>query len=282
MASLEHSFQTIENGGVHADDAAELSVLKSLPPQLQELVKVENEDESNKIWGFPYRWGTTVIAYRKDILEEKNIEPPKDWQDLWNEDFKNNIGLLNQPREIIGLTLKKLGYSYNLDNLDEVSDLKSELIKLNQQAKFYASNYYLQPLILGDIWVSVGWSSDILAIKKSYPNIGVIIPPSGTSLWAEMWVQAKNNPSLNDEKKDLIQKWIDFCWKAESASEISLFTSSTSPIISILNPDEIPADIMDNPLLNINPEILNKSEFIKPIAEEIKEKYLALWKEVTL
>jgi putative spermidine/putrescine transport system substrate-binding protein len=255
---------------------------RNLSPQLKKLIKVEGKDDhkNSPIWGLPYRWGNTVIAYRRDLLEKENILPPTDWPDLWKEEFKNQIGLLNQPREIIGLTLKKLGYSYNTLDLAEVINLKSELIKLNEQAKFYSSNYYLQPLILGDVWITVGWSEDIFSVKKLYPNIEVIIPSSGTSLWTEMWVQPKNNPSLNPQKIDFINQWLNFCWKAQSASQISLFTSATSPIISILNPDQIPPDILNNPLLNINPDILAKSEFINHLPPESEQQYLKLWQEV--
>lgn len=262
-------------------NVAELNQWRNFIKPLKDLIKVkQNQNQKERIWGIPYRWGTTVIAYHKDLLAEKNILPPTDWQDLWRKDFSQQIGLLNQPREIIGLTLKKLGYSYNTPDLHKITNLKSELIKLNQQVKFYSSNYYLQPLILGDVSVIVGWSEDILPIKKDYPYIDVIIPPSGTSLWAEMWVQPKRNQSLNSEKKELIKQWIDFCWQGNSASQIALFTSATSPIISMLNPDEIPTDILNNSLLNINPEILKKSEFINHLEPTSEKQYLDLWSSV--
>ncbi len=255
---------------------------RNLPSQLKNLIQGENKENKDKqIWAIPYRWGSTVIAYRKDLLEKEKINLPTDWEDLWKSEFKQKIGLLNQPREIIGLTLKKLGYSYNTTNLKEISKLKAELLKLNQQIKFYSSNAYLQPLILGDISLVVGWSEDIVPIKKAYPNIEIIIPNSGTSLWTEMWVKPKNNLSLNDRKRAIINQWLNYCWKAESASQIALFSSATSPIISILEPEKIPPDIFNNALLNINPEILKRSEFIDNLPLEIEQEYLKLWQEIT-
>jgi putative spermidine/putrescine transport system substrate-binding protein len=40
-------------------------------------------DPQGQIWGAPYRWGATAIAYRRDILADRQLAPPTDWADLW-------------------------------------------------------------------------------------------------------------------------------------------------------------------------------------------------------
>ncbi|MEL7245962.1 MAG: extracellular solute-binding protein, partial [Cyanobacteria bacterium J06573_2] len=89
-----------------------------LSPKWQALVKrnVQGlQDDQGQIWAAPYRWGSTVIIYRQDKFKKLGWEP-QDWSDLWREELKGRISLLNQSREVIGLTLKKLGKSYNTDN----------------------------------------------------------------------------------------------------------------------------------------------------------------------
>ena len=90
-------------------DLSKLSGWNNLDPRFQKLVT-----KDGTIYAAPYRWGNTVIAYRKDKSEIPEI---KDWSDLWREEFKERISLLDNYREIIGLTLKKLGYSYNSSDL---------------------------------------------------------------------------------------------------------------------------------------------------------------------
>lgn len=41
---------------------------------------------------------------------------------------------------------------------------------------------------MGDVWVAVGWSSDVLPVVKRMSNVAVIVPKSGASLWADLWV----------------------------------------------------------------------------------------------
>ncbi|NJK27526.1 MAG: polyamine ABC transporter substrate-binding protein [Coleofasciculaceae cyanobacterium SM2_3_26] len=165
-------------------------------------------DDRGDIWAAPYRWGCTAIAYRQDRLDWI----PSDWSDLWREELKHRIALPDSARQVIGLTLKKLGFSYNHEALDEVPELVPELRRLHQQVKFYGSSTYLEPLLIGNISVAVGSSADILPLIERYRGdrfrkIGAIVPASGTDLWQDVWVrpQASDPPSA-----DAIQRWVEF------------------------------------------------------------------------
>jgi putative spermidine/putrescine transport system substrate-binding protein len=258
----------------------ELSHWNQIPDKFIQLVKHNSQnkiDLKDKIWAAPYRWGCTMIAYRKDKFEELNWTPT-DWSDLWRKEIQHRFSLLNHQREVIGLTLKKLGYSYNTPNLSTISKLKSELIALNKQVKFYDSTNYLEPLILGDTILAVGWSSDILPIIKRYPNIEGIIPVSGTSLWADLWVKPKSTKIVNSA---LINNWINFCWETDSVKQINLFSNASSPIIFSLNESDLPKDIINNSLKYPNSNIMKKSDFIIPFEDEkIDQEYQELWQEI--
>ncbi|MDR9404273.1 MAG: extracellular solute-binding protein, partial [Halothece sp. Uz-M2-17] len=233
-------------------------------------------DPQGKIWGAPYRWGSTVIAYRADKLQAAGYDPLTDWKDLWREELRHRISLLNQPREVIGLTLKKLGASYNTENLDQIPNLKQELAALNQQVKFYSSQAYLQPLVLEDTWVAVGWSSDVLQLQRRYPDIKVIIPASGTALWADLWVQPIKNPDLSET----MLKWINYCWEVDAATEIGLFTNASSPILLNQNPQQLPQTLKQDALRVPSPELIGKSEFLFPLSPQTQNQYQQFWQEM--
>jgi spermidine/putrescine-binding protein len=48
---------------------------------------------------------------------------------------------------------------------------------------------YLKAFGVGDVWVAVGWSTDIIPFAKRSSNVAVIVPKSGASLWADLWVR---------------------------------------------------------------------------------------------
>ncbi len=265
----------IEQQLIQPLESEKLKQLSALDQKWQTLIK--RDDQGNlhpqgKIWGAPYRWGSTVIIYNRDKFPQVNWVP-QDWSDLWRPEMRDRISLLNQPREVIGLVLKKLGKSYNTDKLDQVSGLESELRTLNQQVKFYDSQNYLQPLIIGDTWLAVGWSSDVIPLLGRYPQLSVVIPQSGTAMWADLWVRPKS-----DHKNDLVYKWIDFCWQKEIAKQISLLTRSNSPITTNIVASDIPELLQS--LLLTNPEILQRSEFLLPLSLAAQQQYESLFAKI--
>ncbi|MFP4576499.1 MAG: extracellular solute-binding protein [Coleofasciculus sp.] len=260
---------------------------QKLPPRWQGIVRRNRQgqlDESGLIWGAPYRWGTVVIAYRRDKFEELGWTPT-DWSDLWHPELRDRISLLDSPREVIGLTLKKLGFSYNTTDLSQVPNLKTELLDLHKQVKLYSSNHYLEPFVLGDTWLAVGWSTDILSLRGRDRQIQSVVPRSGTSLWADVWVQpavqktAAESPEP-ETSQSLTQQWIDFCWRQQSAIDISLLSHAASPILVTLNPATLPNPLQTNDLLLPEPSILEASEFLYPLPPTAIKQYQELWQEI--
>ncbi|MEH2167503.1 MAG: extracellular solute-binding protein [Nostoc sp.] len=231
-----------------------------------------NLDTQGKVWGAPYRWGSTVIVYNRDKLRKLGWTP-KDWSDLWRDGIQQRISLLNQPREVIGLVLKKLGKSYNTDNLDQVPDLEKELQMLNQQVKFYSSNNYLEPLIIEDTWLAVGWSSDVLPVLGRYPQLAAVIPQSGTAIWADLWVRPAgiNKGTLSDQ-------WIDFCWQPSTAKQISVLTKSNSPISTNIAASDIQEPLWS--LLESDRKVFDKSEFLLPLPPSAIKQYESLFAKI--
>ncbi len=264
-------------------DPQNLPSWNKLEPRWREVAQRDKRGISSSIgqvWGVPYRWGTTVILYRRDKLIENNIPLPTDWQDLWNPQLKQRISLLDRSREVIGLTLKKLGSSYNIADLSQTKNLRSDLEKLHQQVKFYSSDNYLQPLIMGDTWVAVAWSSDVIDLIQRNPNMGAVVPRSGTALSTDLWVQPTSPTQQSVERIKLTSQWLDYCLQPKVANQISLLTSSVSPLLTSMNPSEILPDIRANSLILPPKDILNQSEFIYPLSQKSQLEYDRVWQEI--
>jgi putative spermidine/putrescine transport system substrate-binding protein len=254
-----------------------------LESRWQELARRDdrgNSSTSGQVWGVPYRWGTTMIAYRRDLLAAAQMPLPQDWADLWQPKLKQRISLLDRSREVIGLTLKKLAASYNPADLDRVTNLKTELQKLHQQVKFYSADTYLQPLTLGDTWVAVGWSSDIIDLVQKNPKIGAIVPKSGTAIWADLWVQPTSKHSNAARRSQLSQQWMDYCLQPQPSNQISELSSGAAPLLTSLPAANIPADLQAKSLILPDRSILARSEFIYPLSATIQAQFDKLWQEI--
>lgn len=265
--------QAIQQRLIQPLSVGELDRWSALAPQWQQLVRRDRTGHptpDGDIWGAPYRWGATLIAYRPDKFKALGWEP-MNWSDLWRPELQGRISLLDQPREVIGLTLKKLKQSYNLDNLDTVPELSQELETLNRQTLFYASSEYLEPLILGDTWAAVGWSTDILPAIAREPDLQAVFPASGTALWADLWVQAQTDT----KPSAAISQWINFWWEETVAAQLSQFTPAISPFIPATVTEKSPGQ-----LLVASPDRFDHSEFLLPLPTATIEQYQQLWQSM--
>ncbi|AFY50633.1 spermidine/putrescine-binding periplasmic protein [Nostoc sp. PCC 7524] len=266
----------IEQRLIQPLEPAQLKQWTELDARWQQLVRRNDQgfpDPQGKVWAAPYRWGSTVIVYNQDKFKDLGWMP-QDWSDLWREEMRSRFSLLDHPREVIGLVLKKLGKSYNTENLDAVPQLEQELRTLNQQAKFYSSNTYLQPLIIGDTWLAVGWSNDVVPILSRYPQMKMIIPRSGTAIWADLWV----SPKGANQDDNLSSQWIDFCWQPNIAKQIVVRTKSNSPIPTNIADDDIQGSFAS--LLLNNQEVFDKSEFLLPLQLTTAKQYESLFNNI--
>lgn len=276
---------------------------QQIPPSWQQLVRRDQQGQlspAGQYWAAPYRWGSLVIAYNVEQFKRLGWTPT-DWQDLWRPELKGFLSLPDNARSVIGLTLKQLGQSVNSDNLDAIPDLQPQLQALQQQVKFYSSTDYLQPLILGDSWIAVGWSTEVLPMVERDRRLAAVVPTSGTLLTADLWVRpavpsASSNsatpgtaevvspspssvapppspvpaptpaPVPTPAVTDPFQQWIEFCWQPSIATQLSLLSLAASPVLLATDRSKLPPDLQRNALLLPPTEVIERSEFLLPVS----------------
>ena len=242
-------------------------------PQWQKLSPIwqQSVTRNNQVWGIPYRWGATAIAYRSDKLKFDITQ----WSDLWRAELKSKLTLPDDAREVIGLVLKKMGQSYQQENLLENQDLASTLTKelnsLNSQVLTYTSDNYLQSLLADDALVAVGWTSDMYKAKRQNPNLKVVIPQDGTALWSDIWVMPRGESAI------VAAEWMNFCLTPAIAAQITALTDAVSPSNEL---DLVPASIKAEPIKFFPKEILAKSELIAPLSPSAMLQYQDLWSKM--
>jgi putative spermidine/putrescine transport system substrate-binding protein len=276
----------IQQGLIQPLPLAEIAEWQQLPQQWQLFVRRDRQgmlSESGDLWAAPYRWGTLMLVYRVEAFQNRGWTPT-DWKDLWRSELKGQISLPDSARAVIGLTLKKMGQSVNLPDLP--TNLESELRSLHQQAKFYSSDAYLQPLILEDTQVAVGWSTDILPLLERDRRLAAVVPQSGTLLTADLWVRPAQAPVLTGDRLALLKKWIGFYWKPQTAAQLTLLSLAASPLFNSASPAStspaipVPDLLKSKSLLLPSAEIQQRSELLLPIAAPMLEQYRRLWTTV--
>ncbi|MBD2177792.1 extracellular solute-binding protein [Pseudanabaena sp. FACHB-1998] len=263
-------------GDAWLDLAIAQSLIQPIPPNL--LAKIpqwqklsplwqQSVTRENQVWGIPYRWGATAIAYRSDKLKF----PITQWSDLWRSELKGKLTLPDDAREVIGLVLKKMGQSYQHENLlahPDIGKITQELKSLHAQVLTYSSDNYLQSLLSDDSLVAVGWTSDMYKAQRQNPDLKVVIPQEGTAIWHDMWVIPKGAVAIS------AAEWMNFCLTPAIAAQITSLTDAVSPSSEL---EQVPASVKADPIKFFAQDIFAKSELIATLPPSAVTQYKDLW-----
>ncbi|NJN49284.1 MAG: spermidine/putrescine ABC transporter substrate-binding protein [Alkalinema sp. RL_2_19] len=162
-------------------DETRVDDLETLLPNLANVGVIDG-----KRYSVPLTWGTTGLIYNS----EKIPEPPTDWAYLWeNQDrLKRKMTLLDDPREVFGAVLHHLGHSQNTSDRGQLQAAYDKLQELKPNIASFTTDAWREPLVAGDLWIAMGYSTDATDLMQENPKIRYVIPSSGTNLWVDTMV----------------------------------------------------------------------------------------------
>lgn len=162
-------------------------------------------DPGNK-YSVPYQWGTVAIA----VNTEKVQRPITKFADLWDPMFRNNLVVLDDEREIIGMALVVLGYDKNSTDPAQLEAAKQKLLELVPNIKLYDSDSPKTALLSGEVIAGVIWNGEAALAHQENPAIDYILPEEGCGLWEDNLAIPKGAPH-----KDAAEAFINFVLRPE-------------------------------------------------------------------
>ena len=243
-------------------DRSQISGLDNLLSQFQ-----TDPDSTVNQHSVPMSWGTTGLVYNADKLST----PPQDWDYLWanKTQLSRRISLLDDVREVMGATLRMLGYSYNSTNPKEIEAAFKKLVELKPSISSLTTDAWKDQLIAGDLYISMAYSTDALNAAQENPSLRYIIPESGTSLWADRMVIPTTAPNV-----EAAYAWISYMMTPSVAAQLSerlLFATPNRAAYELL-----PSELQSNTGLFPPDNLLAKCESIAPVGKS-SETYENYW-----
>lgn len=220
----------------------------------------------------PISWGTTGLIYNKSALGEA----PEDWDYLWRnaKDLRRRMTLLNDVREVLGASLKSLGYSYNTTEESEVKEAYEKLVELRPAIASFNSDAWRTQILSGDLLVAMCYSSDANEITEEDDNFAYIVPSSGSSVWADTLVIPRTAPNIAGA-----YAWMSFMMRAKVSADITQRLSFATP--NRPGYELLPKDVRTNPNLFPSAETIDRCEGLKPLGEEVGAMYDRYWTKLT-
>ncbi|KAK9817763.1 hypothetical protein WJX72_001828 [[Myrmecia] bisecta] len=273
----------------------------ALFPRWRQLVKrnaAGQLDRHGAVWGAPYRWGCTLVAYNNDKLVKWGGVPITDWSDLLQPRLKGKIAFMDSPREFVGVALKTLGLPFNARARDlaahglTVEDVRRRIEQLREQVRLFSNQEHTRAVTAGDAWAVVGWSGDLIPLASRSTAVHLVAPQSGTSLWADLWVVPKGacGGSAGQGPSPTLPLWLEFGLQPMRALSTRGLDRGTSPLLLPGGPTVVDGAKQGRPQADVNitvapgvlPDaaILEGSEFLLPLDDETKQMYNDLLRDM--
>jgi spermidine/putrescine transport system substrate-binding protein len=261
---------------------------KKLLPNLQNigeeyLVSSTLYDPGNK-FAIPVSLGTTGIAYNVKSVKEIIGSEPTDWSFLWENRNKLRVTLLNDVREVIGMSLHSLNFSYNAKEDSAIRLAFEKLKQIMPATATFSTDSWRDPLTAGDLTLAMAYSGDGISLMRqnkqdrekdpTIAEVKYILPAGGTSIFMDMITIPKGAPNL-----EAAHAWINYVMRPDVAAKISSANSfgTTNKGARLLVDDDLKAIAVWEP----SQAYINKGGRIAKLDPEVLRIYETYWTRLT-
>lgn len=227
-------------------------------------------DENNE-YSVPYNVGLVGLIYNSAMVET----PPTGWDVMWDEDYKDQILMFNNPRDAFAIAQFMQGNSINST---DVSEWESAAELLKSQKKYlqsYAMDEVYGKMETGEAAIAPYYAGDFLVMKDINDDLEFIYPKEGTNIF----VDSICIPSCC-KNYEAAMLYINFLLEPEIALANAEYIGYASPNTSVIeNPDYC---YYQDEILYPDEESLPRTEYFHDIAEDIRTLYENLWIDIKL
>lgn len=226
-------------------------------------------DPENK-YSVPYCVGTVGILYNKSMVKE----PVDSWNILWDPKYKDRILMQDSVRDAFAVALKRLGYSINATEVDQLAAATEDLIEQKPLVQAYVVDQVRDKMIGNEAALGVIYSGEAGYTKRENPDLEYVIPKEGSNVWIDSWVIPKNS-----KNKENAEKFINFMCRPEIALMNFEYLTYSTPNLKAKEMIE-DEDIRNSKILFPEPEDLTNCETFQFLGDDVDSYYNELWNKV--
>lgn len=247
--------------------------MENIPNMANVLDNLKNPSyDPDNAHSVPYMWGTLGIIYNTEMV----TEPITSWMTLFDEQYKENIFMMNSIRDTIGLGLKALGYSMNTRNEDELKAAGELLVK--QKKDGLVAGYILDEtkdkMVANEAAMGIIYSGDALYAMEKNDKLTYVVPQEGSNVWVDGMCIPKGS-----KNKEAAESFINFMCRDDIAAMNMEYIHYSSPIKAVV--ENLSEEDAANPALNPSEEVISRCEYFNDISD-CMALYEKIWTEIRI
>ena len=226
-------------------------------------------DPTNE-YSVPYSWGTVCLIVNTELTPE----PVTSWNSLWDINYDGNILMFNNSRDAFGIALKRLGYSQNSTDPEELELAKQSLIEQKGFLQSYVMDEIFDKMESGEAAIAPYYTGDGLIMQEENPALDVILPEEGTNLFVDAMVIPKGA-----KNKEAAETFINFMCETEIAeANVIDYLGYSTPLQSVY--DGLDEEILGDGVSYPSDDYLATCDTFINLSEEDNKNLEEMWVDV--
>jgi len=219
-------------------------------------------------WGVPYMWNGTGIAYNQSVQPA-----PTRWADLWDTRLRGRLTMLDDPEDMLGACLKKIGLDFDTTDADGLRRAEREAIAQKPLLRAYLNAEVRDQLVAGDVLAAQLWSTTAQQAVDAAPRLTFVYPAEGFPLYCDCAVVLRES-----RRQRLAHQFLDYLLRPSVSAAIAQYTRTATANASAQA--LLPAATRDNPTLYPPTAIFRRGDWpqaLPPAAQRLRDR---IWTEI--
>jgi len=196
------------------------------------------------------------------------------WSDLWDPRLAGKITMLDDPPEVLGACLKRLGHSINSSVEGELRAAQREAIAQKKLLRAYLNAEVRDQMVAGDVSAAQAWAVTAgQAIAAAPQKLAFVLPAEGFARFADTMAILRES-----SRAPLAHKFIDYLLRPQVSAEIVKATQTATANLAAQK--LLPAALRENPVLYPPPDVLARGEWFEPLSSNAQKLRDRLWTEI--
>ena len=226
--------------------------------------------DPENLYSVPYMWGTVGVIYNTEMVDEEDIGS---WELLWNEKYMGEILMFSNPRDAFAIALRKLGYSLNPTEPEQLDRATEEMKKQKLLVQAYVMDEIFDKMLGGEAAIAPYYAGDAITMMSENEDLAYFVPEEGTN----RFVDAAVIPA-GSKNKECAEMFINFLLEAEVGA-------ANAEYIGYSSPNDAALEIMDeetisDPVAYPPEEVIERTEFFVELTPEMSLLMDRQWTEL--
>ncbi len=183
---------------------------------------IDTSYDQNGEYSVPYMWGVCGIIYNTTLVDEN--DDFETWNILWDPKYMGSILMFSSPRDAFGIAEKKLGFSFNTEDPEELAAAAEALKEQKPLVQAYVADEVFDKMGGGEAALAAYYAGDAITMMEDNPDLAFAIPREGTNIYTDAMCIPKGAPN-----KEAAEMYINFMCETKVALANVEYTCYSTP-----------------------------------------------------